>query len=1204
MAYQLPGRPNAIKPLTGPGNELYDTLARTSPTSVGRFFRFIDTPARKVREFLTNKPNATGSDVLRQAGLHTGNTFVDTPLELGTEMLLDPLNLVSFGTGAAGKAARAARAANILDDAPRAFSRMLVDSGEAAAKFSDSPSWTNLFSPDSVGIRAGRGFKKVGITDDAGGVAWNKLTDNDLYSRPLVGQSSALRRQLPGTNRKMTLRDLANAQADSAKAFDDIAAYAKRNKVRPNSLLDQQLYKDVGVSLPGLGTVGMDIPVLGEKWADAMSAAGQAVRWNPAGRRAMSMFDNRVRGTVDEGEQIIARRLSRADELAGKKAAGRVSDLIASIDPEVLKRARTSDGGRVLRSLVEGTTDLLDQNLVDAFRKDIDPTKLDAAVDSIKTHYADYLKESRDAGIKSSSLQDAYGTNYMGRILDRDLYPDMKKAGVGSSPRSVLTGDMQPRGQEFVVPGGTNTITELSGMEFLRDKSLSDKDVAARVLEFMRSKEEMLKGAGKLPDGVRYSRANAMKLGRKLRAMDADALEGGKRLFAQNPFEIIDKYSVGRERAMARAKELQTLLAQTARPGARSTLGGGGYKSVTQMARDLGMESKRVTQYVTNPPAAIPGSAYEYGAAKNIIDTMRSFGIEVDSQTLRKFSTDPELRDRLENIAKFYTDDRTKTEFAKAVGAVTANFKQWVLAVPRRYARDWYSGFFSNFVTHTNAKDLYAGYDVTKDIMQENWTAAVAKLKKMPRYSGLSDDAVLDLARKDMAQSGMSQTGRLEDIGYENIGRESGRDTFAKYMGGDGRPITTPAYASWDAITGNKAAPSLASKAYAGSELATSKGWFDDILPFDLKDSKGNFSPSWNTKRQTRNPILRASARAAEVTDEINRLGGYFAMIAGGNSPEAAAKAITRAQIDYSSLTPFERRYIGMLFPFWAYLSRVSVWGVREMAQGQTYFNTAIRAPQVLSGARGSEYAPTRIEEKYGVKIPDEYRDMLEPLLGSNLEGATYLSDIDIPFIDSLLMIDPVVDPQTGAMSVGGTAVASLQALAGQTNPLVKSAVENISGRDLYTKTELDPTRRTIPTLARRAGFTDAATQSLLGSLEPAVTTMMPGLTYPLSTARRITSEKTTPVQGATQAAFNLLTGTRIETVGPEEELRDVRERIGRYLKESPYARQMNVTYIPEEQKEFVPQRVNELYELDKELQKRVKQHRESRVRGNPLLTY
>ena len=431
--------------------------------------------------------------------------------------------------------------------------------------------------------------------------------------------------------------------------------------------------------------------------------------------------------------------------------------------------------------------------------------------------------------------------------------------------------------------------------------------------------------------------------------------------------------------------------------------------------------------------------------------------MQVDPDTLKRMSIDSDLRDRISNISSFYDDKRVVTDFGKFVGGITRNFKQWVLALPRRYARDWYSGAFSNFITNPNAGDMYYGYDVTKDIMQQNWNAAARKLSQLPRYEGLSTDEIITTVQREMAEVNMSQTGRLQDVGYENVqlAQDSGRDFFAKYRGGDGDPITTPMYSAYDTITGNKDAPSLFSEAYSGSELFTKKGYFEDILP------RVNGS-----NRTVKNPILRASARSAETTDEINRLGGYFSLLHGGYNPEAAARMTTAAQIDYSSLTPFEREWISnFLFPFWSYLSRVSVWGTKAMLKDMTYFNTAIRAPMVLGGGRGDEYMPTRIEEKYGIPFNETFMKLAGPILNQDLEGSTYLADIDIPFVDSILMVDPAFSPDTGQLAIGDTLQGTAQSIMGQTNPLLKYGFEQISGRDLYTKTPLDSTRRTMVSL-------------------------------------------------------------------------------------------------------------------------------------------
>lgn len=1173
-----------VAPLVGQDSnyELYRTLSRSSPTAIGRLFDIIDWPGLQLREALSGRPGATGRQLVNSFGLSTGNGWIDAPVGLAAEMALDPTNLLTMGAGAAGKAAKAARAAGILDDAARAYSRQLIRTGGVDDLMAAS-GWARPVSRVTRG--AADVFERAGFTGADEAVDWAKITDSDLAARPLVGQSTALRGKLPSTGRQMTLGDLVNAQADSAKAAENVRNYAATKGLDYDSLLKDVLYKDIGI-----GSLATNIP--GGEWlAGASDLVGQGLKHSMLGRKAYQLFDNNVRGSYDDVEQLMARRLSAADKAGSAQAASRVSELLNQVDPGILKLSRAGSNGRILRALIEGPgamaaldPALLAQPEVKAFLAESLAPQRQKLVDVTRKFFADYLDDSAEAGIKSSKYTDPFGNEYMPRVLDRQLYPDMNKAGVGGNPASVLTGDMQPRSMEFAVPGGTNTLTDLSGQEFLRSKSLSDRDMAGKVMEFIGEKERQLADAG-LPAEEAYTKSNAMKLARKLRAMDSSALESGRRLFAQHPVELIDRYATGRQRAMARASELQDMLAQVAEPGKPRDMPGGDYMGLRQAARHLGMSTTHSIDEA--------GELTVRGAEKNIVERLERFGLDVDDDTLKEMSVSPELRRRLENIARFYADDRTKTAFGEAVGAVTAHFKQWVLAIPRRFARDWYSGLFSNFVTNPNPVDLVYGYGITKHVMQQDWDRAAAQLQSLPRYAGLSPQQIIRKVQGEMAEVNMAQTGKLHDAGLESLLGTDAAQTFARYQGGTDRPVTTPAYAAWDAIMGNSDAPSLFSSAYAGSELATKKGWLSDLLPTTA------------ASRPVTNPILRASARAAETTDEINRLGGYFSLLKGGYSPEAAAAAVTRAQIDYGSLTPFERSFLsGGLFPFWSYLSRISVWGSKELLTNPAYRNAAIRTPLTLSGNREGGYVPTRIEERYGFRIPDEYRKFAEPLLGSNVKGNTFLSDIDLPFVDSILMIDPVVDPDSGRLDVLGTAQNSLQSLASQANPLLKTAFEGISGRDLYTKTDLDVTRRTMPTLLRRAGLRDAGAQETVGTLEPLAMAVAPWLNYPLSVARRVTSEKNTPLQGAVQAGVNLLSGVKVETVGMEEELRDVRERIGRFLKTSPYARTMSMTFIPEDQQEFAPDKLQQLIELDKQLSKQQRLIRQQRLRGNPLLTY
>ena len=64
-----------------------------------------------------------------------------------------------------------------------------------------------------------------------------------------------------------------------------------------------------------------------------------------------------------------------------------------------------------------------------------------------------------------------------------------------------------------------------------------------------------------------------------------------------------------------------------------------------------------------------------------------------------------------------------------------------------------------------------------------------------------------------------------------------------------------------------------------------------------------------------------------------------------------------------------------------------------------------------------------------------------------------------------------------------------------------------------------------------------------------------------------------------------------------------MRAKIANYLAQSPYARSMTIPYIPEERSPYASQELQQLFELDKELQKKQRQLQAARQSNNPLLT-
>lgn len=1215
-----------------PISPLTQTLKRTSPSGASYIFDAIDTytGAKPVREFISGRKNVSGYDLLEQKGFLTGYGAVDVPLGIGAEMLLDPTTYLTGGASGVGRAGRAARAAGLLEDAPRLFSRAAINAGKADELTRGVRTWgdrlTTPFGLDSVGTRAKKTYDNLGFEI-------NKLSDSDLAVRPLVGRREAMRSPLPSTGKRMTLGDLVNAAPNRQKAMTDVGDFLKNKNVK--DVLDSPVYKDLSLDIPFTGGVlgGIDIPALGGTIAKGIDRIGDAARQSMVGRRIASTVDKGLLNKVDAEDQLLARRLTNADKAATPQATKRMSELIRSIDPELIRLARDPDNGRYIKAAIEGNEKFLETlyKNVDQFKKLKNHSEFDSMIQKMRKYYQGYLDDSAEAGIKSAGLTDPFGNMYSNRRIDRKLYKDAKAGGIATNKASVITGDMQQRSPEFNIPGGTgmlNSITRAMATDTdLQEATNLTSYIMDQVKQATKSlgpapAQPVMVGGKTVMKSPEYSEGMARELANKLVNMDMDEVENGRFIFDENPFEAMDSYGVGRSSSMARANELQSMLAQTAKRG-------GGGVPMGSAINNLGMAS-------TYGRPHGPKAYHAMGANKNIMDSINSLAGKKIIQNvgeLGNWTTNRELQKRIKNVAKFYDEQPMQGEFFKLLSGITKNFKVWALATPRRSVRDWYSGLFSNFITHPSAKDQWHGYSVAKRaIVEQDWEGARSLLEHIPRYERIKNAGgdVIKAAQDDLALVDMAQTGALKDIDPSgNLLGGSDTSVFDKYLGGDGNPESTLGYQAYDLLTGTSSKAGLGdvSVVKGGKEFLRNKGSLvDELTPFSGLAGK---NPKLRAEyTNVKNPILRTAARTAEVSDKINRMGGYFAMLKGGYSPEAAAKAITEAQIDYSSLTTFEKNYLQMLFPFWSYQSRIVKWGAKQMYERNTFKNVGLRAPMRIgeSFSEEGELAPSRIAERYGVPMPDimqyvpeSVKPYLEPLIGEKVEGVdVWLSDIDIAFVDSLNTISPVVSPNEGSLSpvskllgrpdvsLTKTGSKTLQNVSGSMlNPLAKFFVEQSTGQDLFTKQPLDATRRSAATVAGRLGASPVL-QENIGSFEPAVTAILPGLNHPLSIARKISSPKGTTGQNTVDALFNITSGFKRERIGPEERTRDMRQKIQNYLEQSPYAREMSIPYIPKEYLEDGSlgdaETMNQLLLLDKQLQREQKRLKEQRL-NNPLLT-
>lgn len=1214
-----------------PLSPLTQTLKRTSPSGASYIFDTIDTytGAKPVREYITGRKNVSGYDLLEQKGLLTGHGFLDVPLGIGAEMLLDPTTYLTGGASGVGRAGRAARAAGLLDDAPRLFSRAAINAGKTDDLVRGAKTWNErIFGGgllDSVGTRAKKTYDKLGFDV-------NKLSDSDLAVRPLVGRRQAMRDPLPTTGKRMTLNDLVNAAPDSQKAMTDVGDFLRNKNVQ--QVLDSPVYKDLSFDIPfsGGGFGGIDIPG-GGGIAQAFDRVGDVAKQSWVGRRLASTVDKGLLNTVEPEDQLLARRLTNADKAANPQATKRMSELIRSIDPELIRLAKDPENGRYIKAAIEGNEKFLETlyKNVDQFKKLKNHREFDSMIQKMRKFYQGYLDDSAEAGVRSAGLTDPFGNLYSSRRIDRKLFKDAKDGGIATNKASVITGDMQQRSPEFNIPGGTGMLNSIS-RAMATDPDLQEATkLTSYIMDQVKQATNVLGPAPAQPVMVggktvmkspEYSDGMARELANKLLNMDMDEIENGRFLFDENPFEAMDKYASGRSSVMSRAGEVQSMLAQTARRG-------GGGVPMNSSIEQLGMAS-------TYGRPHGPKAYHAIGANKNIMDSINSLvgkNIVQNVGELGKWSTNRELQRRIKNVATFYDEQPMQGDMFKFISGITKNFKVWALATPRRSVRDWYSGLFSNFITHPDVKDQWHGYSVAKRaIIEQDWEGARSLLEKIPRYERIKNAGgdVIKAAQDDLALVDMAQTGKLRDIDPSgNLLGGSETEVFDKYLGGDGKAESTIGYQLWDNTFGgsSKAGVEDVSVVKGAKEFLGNKGSLvDEMTPFESLAS-GDFKLR-SEYTNVKNPILRTSARTAEVSDKINRMGGYFAMLTGGYSPEAAAKAITEAQIDYSSLTTFERNWLQMIFPFWSYQSRIVKWGAKQMYERNTFKNVGLRTPMRIgeSFSEEGELAPSRIAERYGVPmpdimqyVPDSVKPYLEPLLGQAVPGVdVWLSDIDIAFVDSLNTISPVVSPNEGSLSpinnffgrpdvsISKTGSKTFQNIAGSMlNPLSKFGIEQATGKDLFTKQPLDATRRSAATVAGRLGA-GVRTQETIGSVEPIITAFVPGLNHPLSIGRKVSSPKGTTAQNTIEALLNISSGVKVERIGPEERTRDMRQKIQNYLEQSPFAREMSIPYIPKDYLEDGrigdAETMKQLLLLDKQLQKKQRELKERRL-NNPLLT-
>ena len=1179
-------------------NELLDELSATGHSAVKSLFDGIGWAGNRAKELLTFREygsNPTGEQVLEDFGLLPGKESLGgfgRPIAgFAVDAATDPLTYTSFGGSALGKAGRAAKAANILDDSARAFSRKLISQGNKA---------------DDIGQIAQRTEKAF---QDDFGKGLDALTDNDLYARPLVSRGRA--------NKNQTLEELVDAQSvwgtgKSQQAIDNIDDFLKKNGGGTyDDIKGSTLGGDIGFGLNPFGDskVAFNVPLLGDL-TEGMANLGNYTRWSPLGRYAYSMFDKSVLGGVDAADQVIAKGFTKSDAAADQVAARRFETLQSAL-PE---KGFTPEQGEAIRNVLENTVRFLDPakdaaKIAAARAALTDPQTRQFLAQTGMT-FRDYLARSREAGIGSAALTDKFGTGYFTRQLDEKLfdpglYNKSMKKPAGQNKYTVMTGDQMARGKAYQVPGGTNVLQELSidpqiagaNRQLKTDRLATDyiynklNDIARRTLG---------------PSAPEYKRIHAKKLARVFHTVSQESIDKKLPIFGQHPTESLSRYIQGRERAIGRANVLYDLLGSMAKPQNSLDVRGGNHKSLPEMLKQLNLKTIDRRKFIG--PLA-PNTPLVEGAKQNMLEVLQGRGFSItDIDDLKNISVNSDLGRRLNRIADFYQSPESQSRLIKILENVTTLWKSSVLAFPARFVRDWYSGVFSNFIMLGNPSDVVRGSAAAKYLIEGRFDLLDQMLAQMPRYKDMTNaSARRSSVMSDLAASGINRGGRAADVGQEVMAKRSGDAILDEFRPG-ARPQTTLGYTAGNILS---ARSPVSPSQLPSAELLNLGNWKKSIG--GTFDSIGR-AVTGKDMGDTVNPILRWSAKEGDLTDRINRLTGFFGALLQGISPEQAAKMVKEAQVDYQSLTKFEKA-IRMMVPFYAYQSRMLKHVVKGLVErpGGRYFNFGIRLPEHLARGSGDEdgYVPERIADKYGIPL-DELRNI--PGLSGVIDAVapqkqgmqTWLSDVDLPGIDQINMIKIRKDINGRNKPMASVFDTTMSFMEGA-HPLLKTAGEALTGQDTVTGIKKEWGRSSLPVVAKNLGLIDPnrdyRAASGLGVLDSALQFGLPFYSRGIQLARRATDPRIpTTTASVSQTLMNALSGVKIENIDDAERTRDALAKIEEFLSDDPAVRPFTSSYIPKDILPFVGDRTQNFYQLQRQLNKeKRKRSKKDPTSYNPL---
>jgi hypothetical protein len=738
-------------------------------------------------------------------------------------------------------------------------------------------------------------------------------------------------------------------------------------------------------------------------------------------------------------------------------------------------------------------------------------------------------EEFAQLGLAGDRFSDPNISGYLPRRTEGALeLAGQRDKGLGRVLKT-LTPDQLHRSDYMQVPGGRDTLAfDLSQDPFVAGPKRAAKNDAEAASHISQ------KLFGDPAANVKQS----LELSQLLHRLP-DNLTKDSPLYGQHPAYSITKYVEGREGAKATQEAIYDVLAHGVTQSQASLAEGGRHLSLNEALSKIGARTTAST-------------AGEIGGRQQLRGRLSAIlNMDPDKIDLAGLSVPEDLVDRMMRVREGFTNPQATQSMTDFVDEYNKVWKSSILSWTSRVNRDLYSGAFSNWLE--GAFDL-PSVGATRQLMAESAFSPAFQewLAKTQRYARhpIEDRAAQYYA--DLASTGLLDGSYLADRG--------------RIL--EGGPIQ-------DMLVGTTP------ETYLGAFGELGKNWGK----FAVRDRTNPLGFNFDN-----NPILRYGAKAGAYSDKLNRLTGYNSLLRQGVDPAEAARRMKRAHVDYSSLTPQERKLRDKLVPFYAYWSRSFQEILRQLAErpGGRY-GQMLRVNE--RAQEGDEYVPEHMRRQFAARI-----DPADPLFGwladQSGNSDTFFTGVDLPGLNQLQTLHYGRD---WVDSIGGTA----RNFAMNAHPAVKTVAELVNERDMFTGTPLDATSRgygPVSKIVRAATGDQNAGRGLIGSagLDKLVD-LTPFASRPARLLAQLVDQDSGV--GASSRALHALMNNagigRLRDVTPDSARRDFIENLQDDA--SPWTREISSPYIPESMQPFVPKDAQERLAAARQLQKEVREARRQR---------